>query len=97
MLDASDFVASTGGMYRMAGEHRSMVLGTEAGMCERITRDYPDNHCFPLRRAALCRNMKMTTLGKVNEALSGKVEEVTVPPAVADRARAAIERMLAVA
>jgi quinolinate synthase len=94
VIDAADFCASTGGMYRMAKERRSMVLGTEAGMCARIMRDYPDNHCFPLRRTALCRNMKMTTLGKVNEALSGKVEEVAVPPAVADRARAAIERML---
>ncbi len=96
VIEAADECASTGGMYRLARQHRSMVLGTEAGMCQRIRRDFPNNECFPLRRTALCRNMKLTTLDKVLAALVGEVEEVTVPPEVAARARAAIERMLAV-
>ena len=96
VLEASDFVASTGGMYRLAREHRSMVLGTEAGMCRRILRDYPENECFPLRRDALCRNMKLTTLEGIVCALEGKVEDITIPSEVAGRASAAIERMLAV-
>lgn len=96
VIEASDFVASTSGMHRLAREHRSMILGTEVGLCRRILRDFPGNECFPLRRTAICRNMKLTTLEKVRQALEGRVEEVTVPPAIADRARAAIERMLAV-
>jgi len=96
VLEASDHVASTGGMYRLAKDHPEMVLGTEAGMCDRILRDFPDNRCWPLRRAAVCHNMKKTTLDKVRAALEGESGEVTVPDEIAGRARAAIERMLAV-
>ena len=94
VLDASDRVASTGGMLRLAATNQEMVLGTEAGMCDRILHDYPANRCFPMRRTALCRNMKLTTLEQVRAALNGEVEEITVPADVADRARLAIERML---
>ena len=38
--------------------------------------------------------MKMTTLSKVLRALETDTYRVTVPPAVADRARGAIEAML---
>jgi len=96
VLDASDRVASTGGMYRLAKDHKEMVLGTETGMCARILRDFPQNRCFPLRRTALCRNMKLTTLESVRRALSAPAEEITIPAPVADRARRAIERMLVV-
>jgi quinolinate synthase len=94
VLDASDYVASTGGMVKLAAEHPRMVLGTEYSMCSRILRDYPDNRCWPLRRTAVCRNMKMTSLAKVRAALLGQVPEVTLPTEVAERARAAIERMM---
>jgi quinolinate synthase len=41
--------------------------------------------------------MKTITLPKVYRALRDDVYEVTVPPDIADRARLAIERMIAVA
>jgi quinolinate synthase len=94
VLDASDHVASTGGMVRLAAVHQRMVLGTEHSMCSRVLRDYPDNRCWPLRRTAVCKNMKMTSLAKVKAALRGRVPEVTLPLEVAERARAAIERMM---
>lgn len=96
VIQAADYCASTGGMYRLAQQHRSLVLGTEAGMCARIRHDFPAHECFPLRRSAICHNMKLTTLEKVLAALRGEVEEITLPPAVILAARAAIERMLAV-
>jgi quinolinate synthase len=96
VLEAADHVASTGGMYRLAREHRELVLGTEVGMCDRIRFDFPDRRCWPLRRTAVCRNMKLTTLEQVRAALRGEVEEVAVPADVAGLARSAIERMLAV-
>ncbi|MFO7638216.1 MAG: quinolinate synthase NadA [bacterium] len=96
VIRAADRVASTGGMLRLAQELGEVVLGTEAGMCARIARDYPDVRCHPLRRTALCANMKRTTLASVRRALLGEVEEITIPVPVATRARVAIERMLAV-
>jgi quinolinate synthase len=83
-------------MARLAREHAEVVLGTEAGMCNRIRRDSPDTKCWPLRRTALCRNMKLTRLEHVRAALEGAVAEIVVPEDVAARARQALDRMLAV-
>ena len=96
VIDAADGVASTSGMVRLAREHREIVLGTEAGMCDRIRRDLPDTECWPLRRTALCRNMKLTRLNNVLAALKGSVPEIVVPEPIAARARLALDRMMAV-
>jgi hypothetical protein len=40
--------------------------------------------------------MKVTTLPKVRDALKFDQHRITVPPAIADRARLAIERMVAI-
>ena len=96
VIDAADAVASTSGMLRLAKEHQSIVLGTEAGMCDRIRRDLPDTDCWPLRRTALCRNMKLTRLENVLAALEGSVPEILVPEPIAARARLALDRMMAV-
>ena len=96
VIDRSDEVASTGGMLRLAAHHSRLVLGTEVGMCQRVRREYPDCECSPMRRMALCRNMKRTTLARVREALEGGVEPVAVPGDIAARARRAIELMLGI-
>ncbi len=96
VIDAADAVASTSGMLRLAKEHGAVVLGTEAGMCDRIRRDLPDTECWPLRRTALCRNMKITRLENVLAALEGSVPEILVPEPIAARARLALDRMMAV-
>jgi quinolinate synthase len=95
-IDAADAAASTSGMVRLAREHSEVVLGTEAGMCDRIRRDLPQVKCWPLRRTALCRNMKLTRLEDVRAALEGAVPEITIPDTIAVRARRALDRMMAV-
>jgi quinolinate synthase len=95
-IDAADAAASTSGMVRLAREHGEIVLGTEAGMCDRVRRDLPQVKCWPLRRSALCRNMKLTRLEDVRSALEGAVPEIDVPAEVAGRARRALDRMMEV-
>jgi quinolinate synthase len=95
-IDAADAVASTSGMVRLAREHPEVVLGTEAGMCDRIRHDLPEVKCWPLRRTALCRNMKLTRLEDVRAALEGTVPDVAIPEDVAIRARRALDRMMQV-
>ena len=95
-IDAADAAASTSGMVRLAREHHEIVLGTEAGMCNRIRRDLPEVKCWPLRRTALCKNMKLTRLEDVRAALEGAAPEISIPDTVAVRARQAIDRMMAV-
>jgi quinolinate synthase len=93
-IAAADSTASTSGMIRLAREHREIVLGTEAGMCDRIRRELPQVKCWPLRRTALCRNMKLTRLEDIRTALEGKVPDIMIPEDVAVRARRALDRMM---
>jgi len=95
-IDAADAAASTSGMVRLAREHSEIVLGTEAGMCDRVRRDLPQVKCWPLRRTALCQNMKLTRLEDVQAALEGTVPEITIPETIAVRARRTLDRMMEV-
>jgi quinolinate synthase len=95
-IDAADATASTSGMVRLAHEHSEIVLGTETGMCDRIRRDLPQVKCWPLRRTAVCRNMKLTRLEDVRATLEGSVPEITIPDTVAVRAHRALDRMMEV-
>ncbi|MGQ9678115.1 MAG: quinolinate synthase NadA [bacterium] len=94
VIEAADRVASTGGMLRLAQEYPEIVLGTEVGMCYRIRREYPNKICHPLRRTAICRNMKLTTLEKVRLALLDTQPEIIIPEEIAHRARLALQRMM---
>lgn len=48
-----------------------------------------------VRPCNLCPHMKRITLGKIRRSLETMTAEVTIDPAVASRARRAVERMLA--
>ena len=96
VIEVADRVASTSGMLKLAADHHELVLGTEIGMCHRVRREYPDRLCYPLGRTAVCRNMKLTRLGDVLQALQGNVPEITIPDHIAVPARTALERMTAI-
>jgi quinolinate synthase len=89
---------STGGMLRYADEHHggSAVVATETGMLHPLRQAAPDTEFIAANEAAHCRFMKMITLPKLRDSLRDGVHEVKVPPQVADRARLAIERMVAI-
>jgi quinolinate synthase len=89
---------STGGMLRYAHEHRggTAIVATETGMLHPLRAAAPDTEFIAANEAAHCRFMKMITLPKLRDALRDGVHEVKVPPAIADRARVPIERMVAI-
>ena len=91
-------VLSTSGMLRRAAQTnaRQVIVATETGLLHSLNRSAPGREYIAANEAAVCRYMKMITPEKLLESLRHRVHEVTVEPAVADRARLAIERMIAI-
>jgi quinolinate synthase len=91
-------VLSTAGMLRRVAETeaRQVIVATETGLLHRLRTDQPGRQFVAANEAAVCRYMKMITPAKLLESLRSMVHEVTVDPEVADRARRAIERMIAI-
>jgi quinolinate synthase len=64
-------------------------------MVTRLKRENPEKTILPLLSEAICENMKLHTLEKVKNSLINQEHLVLVDPEIADQARSAVERMLA--
>ena len=97
VIDCADHVASTSGIIKevCASKSREFIIGTEVGILHRLKKECPGKQCYPLSEGAVCRNMKKTDLLKVRDSLKTLRPRITVPQDIADLARGAIERMLA--
>jgi quinolinate synthase len=89
---------STGGMLRFARESTAeeFIVATETGMLHPLELENPGKRFVPANRKAVCRYMKMITLPKLRDSLRELEPRVEVDPAVAERARVPIERMVAI-
>ncbi|HUL80353.1 MAG TPA: quinolinate synthase NadA, partial [Vicinamibacteria bacterium] len=96
VLAASDYVGSTAGMVRHIDATRParVVLVTECSMADNVAVEFPETEF--VRPCNLCPHMKRITLPKILRALVTMEHRVEVEEAVAERARRAVERMLAV-
>jgi len=72
------------------------IVATETGLIHRLRVAQPEREFIAANEAAICRYMKMITPDKLLDSLRLNIHEVTVEPEVADRARLAIERMIAI-
>jgi quinolinate synthase len=96
VVDEADFAGSTAAMADYVTDHQPgrVVLITECSMADNIAVLHP-NVDF-VRPCNLCPHMKRITLPGLRHALETLTHEVTIDPAVAVRARQAVERMLAI-
>jgi quinolinate synthase len=94
---ANTHILSTEGMIQRARASQSaqFIVATEIGVLHRMRQANPDKQFLPISDTIACRYMKMITLDKVLRALEQLVHPVTVPAPIAERARLAIERMIA--
>ena len=91
-------ILSTEGMLNHVNNSKSknFVVATETGILYKMKQQNPDKTFIPASEKAECQYMKMITLKKVYDALVQEKNVVTVPKKIADKARLAIERMLAI-
>src|SRR5205807_1414739 len=92
----ADFAGSTSAMISYVGKHRPprVIMVTECSMSDNVAVQFPDIEF--VRPCNLCPHMKRITLPGILRSLESMTVEVTVDPAVAANARAAVERMLMV-
>ncbi len=91
-------ILSTGGMVDAARTTTAgtVLVATEIGMLHQLRKVNDRATFLPMNPQASCRFMKMTTPDLLLRALREGRDEVTVDPAVAARARRAVERMIAI-
>ncbi|MDE2515391.1 MAG: quinolinate synthase NadA [Rhodospirillales bacterium] len=96
VVAAADFAGSTAAMsdYVTTQHPARVVLLTECSMSDNVALAHPGTEF--IRPCNLCPHMKRITLGNIRTALETMTHEVTIDPALAARARASVERMLAV-
>lgn len=90
----ADFVGSTAALAGWLARHRPerVALVTECSMADNLRADFPE--IAFVGACQLCPHMRLVDLPKVYRALRNMAPRVEIDTAVADRARAALERML---
>ncbi|MBQ7821339.1 MAG: quinolinate synthase NadA [Clostridia bacterium] len=73
----ADFAGSTTEImdYAVKSEHKEFIIGTENSIVEHLQYSCPDKLFFALSKDCVCHNMRLTTLGDVYNAVSGRVRE----------------------
>jgi quinolinate synthase len=82
--------------YAKRSPKERFLIATETGIIHRLEKEAPGKRFEPVRDDAVCRFMKVTTLDKVRDSLRDMQHRVTVDADTSDRARLAIERMVAI-
>lgn len=95
VLAEADFAGSTSGLSNYVKEHQpqNVVLITECSMSDNVATENPKVNF--VRPCNLCPHMKRISLPKILSSLQNMEHEVLIDPAVIDKARQAIERMIA--
>jgi quinolinate synthase len=82
--------------YARRSPRERFLVATETGILHRLQKEAPGKRFEPVREDAVCKYMKMITLDKLHATLVNWQYHVTVEPGLAERARGAIERMVAI-
>ncbi len=98
VIDLADEVLSTGGICRYARREDviEMIVGTELGIIYRLKKENSGKRFIPVSEQAVCPNMKLITLEKVLWSLEEMAPQVKVPEPTRIKAKAAVDRMLAI-
>jgi quinolinate synthase len=96
VLAEADYVGSTSGMANYVKDRQPahVAMITECSMSDNVAAENPDVNF--IRPCNLCPHMKRITLPRILRSLERMEHQVEVDPAIAERARGAVERMLQV-
>ena len=78
--------------YVKENKPKKVLLVTECSMASNVALEAPDTEF--IKPCNLCPHMKRITLPKILDSLVYLKEEVTIEPALAERARRSVQRMI---
>ncbi len=98
VLALADEIKSTSGIlaYAAHSKDRAFIIGTEVGILHPLKKANPEKTFIPVDPAMSCPDMKKIGLLDIQRALETMGPEVRVSEDVRIRARAAVEKMLAI-
>lgn len=92
----ADEVTSTTGMANFVGEDdgEEYIIVTEQGMVNRLAREYPEKKFYPV--GGICTQMKKNNLENICTSLEKEMHVVEINAGIAEKARQALDKMLAI-
>ena len=98
MIALADDALSTSGIIRYAARDdvSELIVGTEVEILHRLRKENPGKTFIPASEKAVCPNMKRITLEKILNSLETMSPQIKVPEAIRVKAKAAVDRMLAI-
>ncbi len=93
----ADFAGSTTEImdYAKKSDNMEFIIGTENSIVQHLGIDCPDKLFYPLSKACICQNMKLTTIADVLHCLQGTDgEEIVLSPDLIEKSKVCIDEML---
>lgn len=93
----ADYVGSTSGImeYAKKSDKKEFIIGTEISIAEHLQYECPDKMFYYLSQKLICKNMKMSTLMDVYNAVRGvSGEEINLDEDTIVKARKCIDEMI---
>jgi quinolinate synthase len=97
ILEMADAVLSTSGMLKYVAQSKdtAFIIATEYGLIYPLQKNHPDKQFISASDILKCSDMKKITLQDIVTALDTLSPEVNVPADIQEKARGAVERMIA--
>jgi len=94
--ELSDELLSTGQMLKFAAEStaKQFIIATETGIIHTLKKQNPEAEFIPASNRAVCPNMKKITLEKIIWALEDMKYKISVPEAIREKAKIALDKMV---
>ena len=98
VIALADEALSTSGIIRYAARDdvSELIVGTEVEILHRLRKENPGKTFIPASEKAVCPNMKRITLEKVLNSMETMSPQIKVPEDIRVKAKAAVDRMLAI-
>ena len=97
VVKLADYVGSTSGIMDFArnSDAKEFIIGTEISIAEHLQYECPDKMFYYMSPKLICKNMKLSTLGDVYNAILGRAgEEIVLDDETITAARRCIDEMI---